>query len=93
VTHPCFYGIDTDSQDQLIGAKHTVAEIAQTIGVDSLAYLSEEGMLRATATNPENFCTACFNGRYPIEVPDKLKRTKLLLEANDTSAVPPRLPS
>ena len=93
VTHPCFYGIDTDSQDQLIGAKHTVAEIAHRIGVDSLAYLSEGGMLRATATNPENFCTACFNGRYPIEVPDKLKRTKLFFEANDTSVVPPRLPS
>ncbi len=93
VTHPCFYGIDTDSQDQLIGAKQTVAEIAQTIGVDSLAYLSEGGMLQATETDPQAFCTACFNGKYPIEISDKLKRTKLLLETYDTSAVPPRLPS
>lgn len=55
-------------------------EIARQIEVDSLAYLSEEGMLRATGINPENFCTACFNGKYPIEVPDNVKRSKLMLE-------------
>jgi amidophosphoribosyltransferase len=45
VTHPCFYGIDTDSQDQLIAATKSVQEIARHIGVDSLAYLSQEGMV------------------------------------------------
>lgn len=80
VTHPCFYGIDTDSQEQLIAATKSVLEIQQQIGVDSLAYLSQEGMLKATGEDPTNFCTACFNGEYPIPVPDAVKRSKLMLE-------------
>ncbi|HEY9632413.1 MAG TPA: amidophosphoribosyltransferase [Coleofasciculaceae cyanobacterium] len=80
VTHPCFYGIDTDSQNQLIAATNSVEEIAQQIGVDSLAYLSWEGMLRATGEDPNHFCTACFTGDYPIQVPELLKRSKLILE-------------
>ncbi|MEL7083654.1 MAG: amidophosphoribosyltransferase, partial [Cyanobacteria bacterium J06597_1] len=81
VTHPCFYGIDTDNQDHLIAAQKSVNEIEAHIGVDSLAYLSWEGMLRATGRNPEHFCSACFTGDYPISIPDPLKRTKLMLEA------------
>jgi amidophosphoribosyltransferase len=80
VTHPCFYGIDTDSQDHLIAATKSVESIAKIIEVDSLAYLSRESMLEATKSNPQQFCTACFSGEYPIPVPDKLKRTKLILE-------------
>ncbi|HAN47226.1 MAG TPA: amidophosphoribosyltransferase [Cyanobacteria bacterium UBA8156] len=81
VTHPCFYGIDTDSQDRLIAATHSVAEIADQLAVDSLAYLSEEAMLAATQQPTSGFCTACFSGKYPIAVPDKLQRTKLMLES------------
>jgi amidophosphoribosyltransferase len=80
VTHPCFYGIDTDSQDHLIAATKSVESIAKIIEVDSLAYLSREAMLEATKSNPQQFCTACFSGEYPIPVPDKLKRSKLILE-------------
>lgn len=80
VTHPCFYGIDTDNQSQLIAAKMTVEEIAAQIEVDSLAYLSQLGMLEATGEDIEHFCSACFNGHYPIAVPDHLKRAKLILE-------------
>jgi amidophosphoribosyltransferase len=80
VTHPCFYGIDTDTQDQLIAATKSVAEIAAQIGVDSLAYLSWEGMLSSTNQNPNNFCSACFTGDYPVEIPDGVKRSKLILE-------------
>ena len=80
VTHPCFYGIDTDSQDQLIAATRSVDEVAAHIGVDSLAYLSELGMLEATRENVGHFCTACFNGNYPIAIPDEIKGSKLLLE-------------
>jgi amidophosphoribosyltransferase len=80
VTHPCFYGIDTDSQDQLIAATKSVSEIAKQIQVDSLAYLSEEGMLAATGEHPENFCSACFNGNYPINIPEEVKGSKLMLE-------------
>lgn len=80
VTHPCFYGIDTDSQDQLIAATKSVAEIAKQIDVDSLAYLSREGMLKATGEDINNFCSACFTGNYPIPVPEPVKRSKLILE-------------
>ena len=80
VTHPCFYGIDTDSQDQLIAATKSVREIEAQIGVDSLAYLSWEGMLEATGEDPQGFCTACFNGDYPISIPTQVKRSKLILE-------------
>lgn len=81
VTHPCFYGIDTDNQDQLIAATKSVEEIAQQIGVDSLAYLSWEGMLLATREDPESFCSACFTGDYPVPIPELVKRSKLMLEA------------
>ncbi|HBB30455.1 MAG TPA: amidophosphoribosyltransferase [Cyanobacteria bacterium UBA8803] len=80
VTHPCFYGIDTDSQDQLIAATKSVAEITEQIGVDSLAYLSWEGMMIATREDPNSFCSACFTGDYPVPVPELLKRSKLILE-------------
>jgi len=80
VTHPCFYGIDTDSQDQLIAATKSVEEIAAQIGVDSLAYLSWQGMLQATGEDPNNFCSACFTGNYPVLVPELVKRSKLMLE-------------
>ena len=80
VTHPCFYGIDTDTQDQLIAATKNVAEIAAQIGVDTLAYLSWAGMLNATNRDPQNFCSACFTGDYPIEIPAGVKRSKLMLE-------------
>jgi amidophosphoribosyltransferase len=80
VTHPCFYGIDTDNQSQLIGANMTVSEIADHIGADSLSYLSLNGMLETTHQDTSNFCSACFDGKYPIEIPEVLKRSKLILE-------------
>ncbi len=80
VTHPCFYGIDTDTQDQLIAATKSVAEIAEQIGVDTLAYLSWDGMLAATERDPSHFCSACFTGDYPVEIPDGVKKSKLMLE-------------
>jgi amidophosphoribosyltransferase len=84
VTHPCFYGIDTDNQDQLIAATKSVAEIGAQIGVDSLAFLSREGMLSATNEDPKSFCSACFTGDYPIKIPTVVKRAKLILEKATT---------
>ena len=80
VTHPCFYGIDTDNQNQLIAATKSVKEIEERIGVDTLAYLSWEGMLEATQQNTENFCSACFTGDYPVSIPEDVRRSKLILE-------------
>ena len=80
VTHPCFYGIDTDNQSQLIAATKSVRQIEERIGVDTLAYLSWEGMLEATQENTNNFCSACFTGDYPVTIPEDVKRSKLMLE-------------
>ncbi|MGL6281725.1 MAG: amidophosphoribosyltransferase, partial [Microcoleaceae cyanobacterium] len=80
VTHPCFYGIDTDNQEQLIAATKSVAQIQEQIGVDSLAYLSQAGMLEMTQQDTKTFCSACFNGNYPIDIPENVKRSKLILE-------------
>ncbi len=80
VTHPCFYGIDTDNQDQLIAATKSVKEIEERIGVDTLAYLSWQGMLKATGEGTDDFCSACFTGDYPVTIPENVKRSKLMLE-------------
>ena len=86
VTHPCFFGIDTDDQDQLIAANLSVDEISAKIGVDSLAYLSWEGMLKATHQAPESFCSACFTGDYPVDIPNPYKRSKLKFEKSSPPA-------
>jgi len=76
VTGPCYYGIDTPSRDELIAANHTVDEIAGHLGVDSLGYLSLDGMLESVPSGPDGFCHACFSGDYPTAPPadpDKLR--------------------
>ena len=76
VTGPCYYGIDTPSREELIAANMSVDEIAAAIGVDSLAYLSLDGMLAAVPGGPGGFCHACFSGDYPTPPPtdpDKLR--------------------
>jgi amidophosphoribosyltransferase len=82
VTHPCFYGIDTDNQDQLIAATQSIADIEKKIGVDTLAYLSWQGMLTVTGQDTNSFCSACFTGDYPITIPDQIRRSKLILETS-----------
>ncbi|MBM5826539.1 MAG: amidophosphoribosyltransferase [Cyanobacteria bacterium M_surface_7_m2_040] len=86
VTHPCFYGIDTDTQDQLIAARLTLEEITAHLGVDSLAYLSKEGMVEAAQTQAGQFCTACFDGAYPIVMDDSVRSSKLMLEPGGLAA-------
>jgi amidophosphoribosyltransferase len=76
VTGPCYYGIDTPSRDELIAARLTPDEIAKDLGVDSLGYLSLDGMLHAVPGGPHGFCHACFSGDYPTAPPtdpDKLR--------------------
>ena len=68
VQYSCYFGIDTPYREFLIGAQKTVEEICEYIGADSLTYLSEEG-LREVCQHKSQFCKACFNGRYPMEVP------------------------
>jgi amidophosphoribosyltransferase len=75
ITGPCHYGIDTPTREELIAATHSVEEIRQFLGVDSLGYLSLEGMLQA-AGGAGGFCHACFSGCYPTPVPDGLVRLR-----------------
>jgi amidophosphoribosyltransferase len=75
ITGPCHYGIDTPTREELIAATHSIEEIREFLGVDSLGYLSLEGMLRA-AGGPSGFCHACFSGQYPTAVPDDLVRLR-----------------
>src|SRR5215208_314776 len=71
ITGPCHYGIDTPTREELIGATHSIEEIRQFLGVDSLGYLSLEGMLEA-AGKDTGYCHACFSGNYPTITPDDL---------------------
>ncbi|HUG54514.1 MAG TPA: amidophosphoribosyltransferase [Vicinamibacteria bacterium] len=68
-TGSCYYGIDTPHRAELIASRHGLEEIRQSIGADSLAYLSHEGLLAAVADpDGQRHCTACFSGRYPVAV-------------------------
>ncbi len=68
---PCFYGIDTPTEEELIAAQLSVPEIRMTIGADSLGYLSLAGMHRAVRAAVGDFCAACFTGDYPLPVTDR----------------------
>ena len=75
---PCFYGMDTGDRSTLLAADRSVEEIAEFLGVDSLAYLDLEGLIGATGVAGDKFCTACLSGSYPTEIP--LTGDKYLLE-------------
>ena len=89
VKWPCFYGIDCASRAELIANGATIEEISQAIGADSLAYISEDGMIGATRQPRERLCTACFTGKYPIELPGSDKLGKNLLERKDLGGLKP----
>jgi len=80
ITWPCFYGIDFASRAELIASGLGVEEVRQSIGADSLGYLSREGMVAATKQDENSLCTACFSGQYPIELPAADRLGKNLLE-------------
>jgi amidophosphoribosyltransferase len=83
-THPCFYGIDTPTREELIASAHSVEEIRGYLGADSLAYLSEAGMYAFTGGRGDGFCDACFTGRYPVPPGEDSKARQLhLFEARD----------
>jgi amidophosphoribosyltransferase len=78
--HPCFYGIDTPSYDGLLAARYDVPQMAKLLGVDSLAYISMDGLYRAVgearrvADKPQ-YCDACFSGEYPTPLTDNKSGT------------------
>ena len=75
--NPCYYGTDIDSRENLIAASHSVEEIAKIIGVDSLGYLSVESVKQiAKGLHGAGYCTACFDGAYPTEIPETTSKNR-----------------
>ena len=74
----CYYGIDFQTEEELIASEKTVDQIREHLGVDSLGYLSLEGMLAAAPNGGSQYCTACFTREYPVKVESEV--SKLILE-------------
>ncbi len=77
ITHPCFFGVDMGRRWELIAAQETVDEIRKDIGADSLGYLTPDALVDAVGQPRETFCTACFTGEYPLDVPQELDKLGL----------------
>jgi len=81
IRYPCFYGIDTSAgRKELIAARMSVPEIRDFLGADSLEYLNLPNLYKAVGLPRGNFCTACFDNKYPIPIPEQVKATKFELE-------------
>jgi len=78
---PCYYGIDTPTRKELIGASHDVEEIRRYLGASSLGYLSLDGMLKSTGKDPSHFCHACFTGNYRVGIQPEEQDQLALFEA------------
>lgn len=74
IKHPCFFGVDMPTYDELIANNLTVNKIKNHINADSLGYLSLKGLVRATNLKKDDFCLACFNGEYPLKVDEHKKK-------------------
>lgn len=82
IRYPCFYGMDFPTRAELIANRKTVEEIREFIGVDSLGYLSMDGLLSSVPEGGKGYCTACFSGCYPIPIDEKF--TKILPEEDES---------
>ena len=74
VLWPCFFGIDFATRDELIAAQMTIDEMADAIGADSLGFVSLDALIAATHVAPDELCRACFDGDYPLPLPDAIVR-------------------
>jgi len=87
ITGPCYYGIDTPTKSELIASSHSLEEIRRHLGVETLGYLSLEGMKRAAGGDTTEFCDACFSGEYPTEIPDDTQKARNATPLQVTLAV------
>jgi amidophosphoribosyltransferase len=86
---PCFYGIDTPERSQLIAATHSVEEIREFLDADSLAYLSVEGLRNGVSTPSAAYCTSCFTGEYPLDIPsNQVAYLRMALKPEDHAKDP-----
>ena len=77
IRHPCYFGIDFPDPAQLIANNRSVKKISQYLGVDSLHYLSLEGLLSCLSQSPESYCTACWSGQYRLDVETAISKLDL----------------
>ena len=92
IKHPCHYGIDMSTREEMIAHGRTVAEVAAEIGADSLHYLSLKGVYEAVGQRREDHCDACFSGEYPlagIRAGQRQVRVRVSAAADPGLAVPP----
>ena len=86
---PCYYGIDTPHREELIAAKHSVDEIRDFMGADTLAYLSIEGLREAVGPRNDRYCTACYTKEYPVAPPrDERAYMQMVLKMPSDGADP-----
>lgn len=71
ILHSCYFGIDTPRRSELVGATTLIEKIKDKIGADSLGYLSYEGLMQSVSSCGKGFCTACFNGNYPVDITEE----------------------
>ncbi len=82
---PCFYGVDTPQKSELIAATHTLEEIREFLEADSIAYLSLEGLLSAVDSERASYCSSCYTGQYPVQIPsDQAGYLQLALKLDQT---------
>jgi len=74
IRFPCFYGMDFPTKKEVIASSHTVEEIREFLDVDSLGYLSMEGLLNSVPKETCGYCTACFDGNYPLPVEEEIRK-------------------
>jgi len=79
VLHPCYFGVDMATEDELIATRKSTADIRDYVGADSLGYISMNGLLQSVQRRSSTLCTACFSGEYPV--PIQMGLGKLALEA------------
>jgi len=89
IKHPCFYGIDFGTREELVASRLSVEQIRVHLGVDSLHYLSIDGMVEATGFPKEDFCLACFNEDYPIPLPRQMELGKYIFERQQANGLSP----
>ena len=76
IRHPCYYGMDFPTREELIASSMSVEEIRKHLGVDSLGYLSMEGLLSAVPREGRGYCTACFGGPYPVPIEEVFEKVQ-----------------
>ena len=81
--YPCYYGIDMATKKEFVANHKTIEDIRRFLNVDSLRYLSIDGLVRAVGESKDKFCFACFNGDYPVQIPENLYYDKFSLDKEE----------